>query len=102
MGAVILLDKRKRKLWQEVEKRDMWLGLLGGIIYLGAGAFMLISYVYIPASIGFTIIQLSALWTVAIGVFFFKEIDCKIYAFRLFMGILFALVGIGLLFFAKE
>lgn len=83
-------------------KKDLTLGLAAGTLYLGASFFMLQSYKYIPASIGFTIIQLNAIWTISIGLFVFREIDSKKYYKRIFLGFLFSLIGIILLVFARK
>ena len=44
----------------EITSREVALGILAGLLYLGASFFMLQSYKYIDASVGFTIIQLNA------------------------------------------
>jgi len=87
---------------KKVDKRNILLGLGAGVLYLGASFFMLQSYRYIPASIGFTIIQLNTIWTVAIGIFIFHEIDGKKYFRRIIFGFLFALIGISLLMLAVK
>src|SRR3989338_5971692 len=83
-----------------VARRDIVLGLVSGLVYLGASFFMLESYKYIPASIGFTIIQLNTVWTFIAGVFFFHEIDALRHYKRLILGVCFSLAGITLLFLA--
>ncbi len=83
-----------------LDKTNVLLGLGAGILYLGASFFMLQSYKHIPASIGFTIIQLNAIWTVAIGIFVFKEIDKRRHYKRITIGFLLAVVGILLLVLA--
>ena len=64
--------------------------------------FQLFSYIYIPASIGFTIIQLNALWTITIGIIIFKEIDLKKYRNQVVLGLLFTLIGAILLVLARK
>lgn len=81
---------------------DSFYGLLSGILYLGASSFMLYSYKFIPASIGYTVIQLNAIWVISIGIFVFKEINYKKHWLRLVLGLIFALVGISMLFLAKK
>jgi len=83
-------------------KKDIKPGFIGGLLYSLAGFLMLKSYFYIPASIAFTIIQLNAVWVITIGIFFFKEIDYKKNSWRILGGLLFAIVGIFLLFYAKK
>ena len=65
-----------RDIWQ-ISRRDVALGIMAGLLYLGASFFMLESYRYIDASVGFTIIQLNALWTIGIGILVFKEISIR-------------------------
>lgn len=98
----ILSQKELLKNIKAVQKKDIILGLIAGIVYLGASFFMLQSYKYIPASIGFTIIQLNAIWTISIGLFVFKEIDIKKHYKRVSLGFLLSLIGIILLVFAKR
>lgn len=83
-------------------RKDIVLALLGGFVYLGASYFQLFSYKYIAASIGFTLIQMNALWTILIGIFVFKEINLTIHGRRVAMGLLSAVVGILILSMAKR
>jgi len=65
--SVYILSKNKlRNELLLTTKKDMALGFTGGLLYALAGFFMLQSYSHIPASISFTIIQLNALWVIAI------------------------------------
>lgn len=98
----VLAQKHLRKGLKEVVRKDAGLGLLAGLVYLGASFFMLQAYRYIPASIGFTIIQLNAIWTILIGILVFKELSFKKHYKRIILGFLFALIGIALLAFAKR
>jgi len=100
--AYVLSQKGMLKKLKSTDRRNLGLGLGAGVLYLGASFFMLQAYRYIPASIGFTIIQLNAVWTVAIGIFVFKEIDAKKYWVRITFGFLLALAGILLLAFARK
>jgi len=83
-------------------KKEIYLGLVAGVIYLGASFFQLFSYNYLAASIGFTIIQMNAFWTITIGILIFKEIDIKKYYKNIIFGFIFTLVGILFLTFAKR
>jgi glucose uptake protein GlcU len=98
----ILLQKRLRKGLANLARKDLLLGLGAGVIYLGASFFMLQAYRFIPASIGFTIIQLNGIWTIAIGILVFKELDLRANYKRIGMGFLFALIGIALLALARK
>lgn len=97
----VALQKGMLKKLQHIDSRNLLLGLGAGVLYLGASFFMLQSYRYIPASIGFTIIQLNTIWTVGIGIFLFKEIEARKYISRISVGFLFAILGILLLAFAR-
>lgn len=85
---------------KNVARKDIILGLVSGIVYLGASFFMLESYKYITASVGFTIIQLNTIWTFLIGVFFFHEIEVLRHYKRLALGLCFSLAAIAFLFLA--
>ena len=100
--AYIFTNKNMVGSLIKVSRKDIYLGLIAGILYLGASFFMLQSYRYIPSSIGFTIIQLNAIWTISIGLFLFKEIDFKKYSKRIGIGFFLAILGIALLSFAKK
>ena len=89
-----------RDIWQ-ISRRDVALGIMAGLLYLGASFFMLESYRYIDASVGFTIIQLNALWTIGIGILVFKEISIRREMVKIMGGIFFAVTGIFLLFLTK-
>ena len=97
----MLSQEKLRKNFTPIGRKDWTLSILSGFLYLGASFFMLQSYKLIPVSIGLTIIQLSILWVIAIGIFIFKEIDLKKYWFKILLGIIFALVGIGFLLLAQ-
>lgn len=97
-----VLQKGQLNLIIKSRKKDMMLALGSGVLYLIASVFQLFSYYYIPASIGFTIIQLNALWTITIGIVLFKEIDLKQYGGNVFLGVIFTLIGVALLVLAKR
>jgi glucose uptake protein GlcU len=82
--------------------RDSRLALAAGLLYLGASFFQLQSYKHLPASIAFTVIQLNTIWTVGIGIIYFKEISVAKHYTRLLVGLVFALGGILLLGFARS
>lgn len=99
---LFILVTNKIKNVFRIKLKEVYLGLGAGIIYLGASIFQLFSYQYIPASIGFTVIQLNALWTITIGILIFKEIDLKKYYKRVGLGFLFTILGILLLVLARK
>lgn len=98
----VFFKKSLRQKLLIISKKELSLGSIAGAFYLGASFFMLQSYKFIPASISFTIIQLNALWTIGIGIFFFKEIDLKKYYKEVFLGLLLTITGVLLLVFAKK
>lgn len=89
------------RLLKSSSGRDLILAFIAGIFYLGASYLQLFSYKSIAASIGFTIIQMNALWTILIGIFAFREIDIKLHWKRVITGLLFTLAGIYLLALAR-
>jgi glucose uptake protein GlcU len=97
----ILLTKKLKNIIK-ASKNDIGLGLIAGVLYLGASCLQLFSYKYLAASIGFTIIQMNAFWTIAIGIFIFKEIDLRKYSKNVILGFIFTLIGITFLIFAKR
>ncbi|MDB5178389.1 MAG: hypothetical protein JWN01_332 [Patescibacteria group bacterium] len=98
----VVARKQLRRGLGGIARRDLLLGLSAGVIYLGASFFMLQAYRYIPAAIGFTIIQLNAIWTILIGINVFKELDFRSNYQRIGLGFLFAIFGIILLTFAHK
>jgi len=99
--AYALLQKGFTKNLRAIGRKDMLLSLAAGFLYLGASVFMLQSFRFVPGAIAFTLIQLSAVWTILIGLFVFNEIDARRYAVRIVLGFTLALAGIGLLVFAR-
>jgi len=97
----ILLSKRFKEVLT-ASKKDIALGLGAGIVYLGASCCQLFSYKYLAASIGFTIIQMNAFWTITIGILVFKEINLKKYYKNVILGFIFTLIGIVFLVFARR
>lgn len=98
----IFTNNKLRKALLSTTKKDMLLGILGWLLYAFAGFFMLKSYSKIPASIWFTIIQLNALWVITIGIIYFKEIDYKKNRLKILFGIIFAVMGVIFLVYAKK
>lgn len=98
----ILVQRKLRKGLTTIPHKDILLGLGAGVLYLGASFFMLQAYRYIPAAIGFTIIQLNAIWTIAIGILVFKELSFRAHYKRISLGLLLAVGGIALLALARK
>lgn len=97
----ILLNNKAKEAIKST-KRELFLGLGAGLLYLGASLFQLLSYKYLPVSISFTIIQMNALWTITIGILVFKEINLKRYYKNVTLGFVFTLVGILFLVLARK
>lgn len=93
--------KRLREIFN-VPQREIKIGLIAGILYMGASIFQLFSYRFLAVSVSFTIIQMNAFWTVLIGILIFKEIDLKKYYKNVALGFLFTLIGIIFLAFARK
>lgn len=98
----ILYSKDLPQKLFHVSLKEFTLGMIAGVFYLGASFFMLQSYTFIPASISFTIIQLNAVWTISIGILFFKEIDIRKYYKKVLLGLFFTIIGVALLVFARK
>jgi glucose uptake protein GlcU len=99
---IYILAQKKLKELTVSTRKDILLGLGAGFLYLGASFFQLFSFRKLDASISFTIIQMNAVWTIAIGIFLFKEIDLKKYYKRISLGFVFTFLGIVLLVFARK
>ena len=97
---IVLTGKKLPRI--KLGTRDTRLALGAGLLYLGASFFQLQSYKHLPASIAFTVIQLNTVWTIAIGIFYFKEISVKKHYKRLLVGLVFAILGILFLAVAKK
>lgn len=91
--------------YRKVEKislisKDNIPALSAGGIYGLAALFQVLAYMYLAGSISYSIIQLCAVWTILIGVFFFKEISFKEHWVRILLGVLLAIASIVVLVFA--
>jgi glucose uptake protein GlcU len=82
-----------------VDKKT-WLPVMAGGMFLLATLLTIHSYRLIPNPVAWSIMQLNVFWTVFIGLFVFKEINCKQHWLRLSLGVLMAIVACVLLFFA--
>jgi len=82
-------------------RRDILLGMVGGMLYWLSSFTMLASYQFIPVSVAFTIIQLNTLWVVAMGIGFFREINLSRYWRRILFGVLLSIAGVLLLALTK-
>jgi glucose uptake protein GlcU len=100
-ATFVLFKFRTLHILTEINRRDNWLGIVGGVLYFFASLTSITSNHMIPASITFTIIQFNAVWTILVGVLVFKEIDYRKHWLRLLVGVSFAIASIVLLLFAR-
>lgn len=100
--ALYLLITRQKLPRIKPSDRQVQLGLIAGILYLGASFFQLQSYRFLPASIAFSVVQLNTVWTIGIGILVFKEISFKANRTRILLGLLLAVIGIVLLGLARK
>jgi len=80
--------------------RKTWLPIIAGGMFLTATLLTIHSYRLIPSTVAWSIMQLNVFWTVLIGLFIFKEINCKQHWLRLSSGVLMAAGACVLLFYA--
>jgi len=98
---VLIKDKNLKELKNIKDKNNM-LGILGGSLYYFASYFSVNSFTYIPGSIGLTIAQLDSVWTILTGIVIFKEIEFTKHWVRITIGLMLALIGVILLFYANK
>ena len=95
----ILIIKNKVNKEMLFNKKNC-LGLLSGLFYFFASTFMVLSYSYISGTITSTITKLSGLFSVFIGIVFFKEINFKKHWLRILLGSFSILIAVILLLFS--
>ncbi|HSA84299.1 MAG TPA: hypothetical protein VLF20_05465 [Patescibacteria group bacterium] len=101
LGIYLVLRKMIGEVFRS-SLRDRVLGLLAGLLYIGASFSQLFSYQHLAASVAFTLIQLSALWTILIGIIYFREIRFTKHWRRILFGFVLTIIGILALVFAKQ
>lgn len=97
---IIIKDKNIKKL-SSINFKNIMLAFIGGLLYYFATYFNTLAYKYLPASIAFTIVNMSGIWSVLIGILIFKEIDIKKNYKRIMLGMLFSVIAIIALVFGK-
>lgn len=95
---LIIKDKNLTTL-KDITNKDMPLAFIGGLLYYFAAYFNTLAYKQLPASIAFTIINISGVWSVLIGILIFKEIDFKKNYKRISSGILLSVIAVIILLF---
>lgn len=98
---IVYRDKNLINLANTTHK-SIALAMIGGAIYYLASFFSTLSYEKIPASIASIIIQLNSVWSILIGIIIFKEINLKKNWKRIYLGIIFSILGIAMLWIAKK
>ena len=73
------------------------LALLGGSGFYLASFFQALAYERLPGSIVTIITQMSAVWSILIGILIFKEIELKKYWKRISVGIIITIISIIIL-----
>ncbi len=100
VSAFIIYTLKKPKI--KGTQKEIYLPILGGFLFAISALMMFLTYKYLPASIGYTIIQLNALWVVLAGIIIFKEIDYKKNMLRINIGLFLAIFSVVTLFFANK
>jgi len=83
-----------------VKTKQTFLPAIAGFAFAIASVLNVLAVSKIAGSISFAIVQLNAVWTILIGVFFFKEIKFKQNWLRLVGGLLCAISAVVVLMFA--
>jgi glucose uptake protein GlcU len=99
--AYQLITTKRINLNMIKSRREVFLGLASGLLYVGASTFMFLSFQRIEASIAFTIIQMNFILVVGLGIFVFKEIEVKNNGYRIALGLILATLGVVVLAFAR-
>jgi len=96
--ALLVIKNKVNK--QVLFNKKNFLGLLSGFFYFFASTFMVLSYSYISGTITSTITKLSGLFSVFIGIVFFKEINFKKHWLKIILGCISITLAVFLLLFA--
>lgn len=96
------LQGGKFDLKKALGTKSNYRGVVGGSFYYFASFLYVVALSYIPGSIAFTLVQLNLMWTILIGIFFFKEINFKKYWLRLSVGVALSIFGIFFLLLAQK
>lgn len=97
---IIIKDNNTKEL-RQINFKSRILAFIGGILYYFATYFNTLAYKHLPASIAFTIINMSGIWSVFIGILIFKEIDFKKNFKRIMIGMILSIIAIFALLFGK-
>ena len=100
-ASYTLIKYRTLKIDTAETKREIYLPLLGGLLFFGNASFNVLAYKYTEGSIVAMLHQLNAIWLFLIGVFLFKEIEFKKHWLRLVAGLILSIIGVVMLILAK-
>lgn len=98
----IIIKDRDIKALKSITNSDKIIAFIGGLLYYFATFFNTLAYKQLPASIAFTIVNMSGVWSVLIGILIFKEIDFKKKYKRIVVGIILSITAIIVLLFGKN
>lgn len=96
-GFYVFLKDKNFKQVLSMSKKSKLFSTLGGCAFYFASFFQALAYQYLPGSIVTIIVQLSAVWSVLIGIVIFKEIDFKKHWKRISLGIVITVLSIIIL-----
>jgi len=96
-----LIKNRNDSIDIQKSKREIFLPLMGGLLFFLNASFNILSYKFIEGSIASMLHQLNAVWLLLLGVFVFKEIDYRKYWVRLVVGLSFSVIGVVMLLLAR-
>ncbi len=98
----VKIKDRNVKVMKNITYMDKILAFFGGLLYYFATYFNTLAYKQLPASIAFTIVNMSGVWSVLIGILTFKEINFKRNYKRIVIGILLSIIAVIVLLFGKS
>lgn len=81
----------------KISNKSKILATMGGFAFYFASFFQALAFKRLPASIVTIIVQLSAIWSILIGILIFKEIDFKKHWKRIALGIILTVTSILIL-----
>lgn len=93
----VVINEKSVKNALKISNRSKILAIVGGIIFYFASFFQALAYKRLPASVVTIIVQLSAIWSILIGILVFREIDFKKHWIRIIFGIALTIISILIL-----
>lgn len=93
----VVINEKSVKNALKISNRSKILAIVGGIIFYFASFFQALAYKRLPASVVTIIVQLSAIWSILIGILVFREIDFKKHWIRILFGMALTIISILIL-----